>query len=157
MEKSLFELGMYWRIVYGVLRTLLGLVLLNFINLPISDLLNKVLGRELSEDPTDLLFSIVNHFLENNPLSITYFISAYLIFWGIVDIVLSFNLLKDKIWAFPVSLWLIGFFVFYELFRFTHTKSLILIAIIFIDIIIMFLIQREYKKVKLKNIVKKAT
>ncbi len=149
MESKLFQIGMYWRILYGVLRTLLGLALLKLINMPISELLYNIMGQELIEDPSGFLFSAINYFLQLQPLSVTYFLSTYFIFWGVTDIFLSTNLLRHKMWAFPVSLWLIAFFVLYELYRFVNTNSLILLSVIFVDIVIFWLIQREYKKIKL--------
>ena len=50
--------------------------------------------------------------------------------------------------AFPVSLWLIGFFILYELYRFTHTRSAILLAVIGMDIVIFWFIKNEYARLK---------
>lgn len=143
---NFFRLAMFWRIFYGALRLLLGLALLKLINVPIADLLYKVMKYELAEDPTDLLFNVVNVFLQLHPLSITYFVSAYLIFWGLIDIGILVSLLRHKKWAFPVSFWLISFFVIYELYRFTYTNSFILLGIVFIDLMILWLIWKEYRR-----------
>jgi len=151
MKSKLFRYGMYWRIFYGALRTVLGLVLLKLINVPFSELLYRLLGQEVIEDPSDFLFTTANYFLQLHPLSVTYFLSAYLIFWGITDIFLSICLLKHRLWAFPVSLGLIVLFVLYELYRFTHTHSLMLLGVICIDGIIFWLIHREYRKTKLQQ------
>lgn len=148
MESKLFKIGMYWRVLYGAIRILVGLTLLEFINIPFTVLLQRIMSHELAEDPADDLFTFTNHFLQIHPLHVTYFLSFYLIFWGIIDIFLSINLLKRKTWAFPASLGLVTFFVLYELYRLTHTHSLILLSIILIDIIIIWVINREYKKVK---------
>lgn len=138
---------MWWRIFYGTLRTILGLVFLELINVPFTDILYKIFGYELAEDPADILFSTINSFLQLHPFSVTYFLSIYLIFWGILEIFLSINLLRHKLWVFPVSLYLIVFFVIYELFRFFHTHSIILLLIIVVDIVIFWLIKNEYQKV----------
>lgn len=147
LEHDLFKLSMWWRICYGTMRIILGLTLLTFIDVPLSHILRSVMRFELTEDPSDALFRILNSFLLTHPLSITYFLSAYLIFWGLIDIVLSINLLRNRIWAFPVSLWLIGVFILYELYRFSYTHSVILLAIIMIDIAIFWLIRHEYRKI----------
>lgn len=139
---------MYWRICYGFLRTLLGLALLKLINVPLADLLYRIMGKEITEDPTDPLFAAASHFLQLHPLTVTYFLAAYLIFWGVIDIFLSMALLKDKIWAFPAGLWLMAFFIIFEFQRFFHNHSSILLSVILVDMIIFWLIQREYKKVK---------
>jgi len=146
IEDNLFRYTMWWRIFYGVLRTVLGLALLKVTHTPFSDLLYTIMGKELIEDPSDFLFNTLLSFLQVHPLSVTYFLSAYLIFWGLLDIFLSINLLKHRVWAFPVSLYLIAFFMIYEMYRFFHTYSLFLFSVIVIDVAIFMLIRREYKK-----------
>jgi uncharacterized membrane protein len=81
----------------------------SYLNVPLADLLYRIMGQELIEDPSDILFTVTNYFLQLHSMQVTYFLSAYLIFWGIIDIFLSTSLLKHKMWAFPVSLWLIAF------------------------------------------------
>ena len=90
--------------MYGVLRVLLDIALLKLVDVPLADLLYKITGSELVEDPSDALFAAINSFPQLHPLSITYFLSAYLIFWGAADAVLSVTLLRHKVWAFPASL-----------------------------------------------------
>jgi uncharacterized membrane protein len=139
---------MWWRIFYGTMRIILGFWLLNLIDMPLSDLLHSLMSHELVEDPNDLLYRILNSFLQLHPLSVTYFLSAYLLFWGATDIVLSASLLRHKLWAFPASLTLIGFFVGYELYRLTETRSLILLFFICVDAGIWWLIKDEWRKTR---------
>jgi uncharacterized membrane protein len=145
----LFRVGMWWRIVYGSLRLLLGFALFRIIGTPIADIFYKIMSHELIEDPNDFFMRISNPFFQNLTLSVTYFLAAYFIFWGIIDIFLSINLLQHKKWAFPISIYFIGFFVLYELYRFFHTYSLTLVGIICIDLVVMWLIRKEYYTQKL--------
>lgn len=140
----LFHIGMWWRIFYGCLRLILGLTLLRLIGTPLSDIFYQVMSHELIEDRTDFLIQTVTPLLEHWSFTVTYFLAAYLIFWGIVDIFLSTHLLRHNLWAFPVSLYFIGVFVLYGVYRFSHTHSLMLLFIICVDIILMWLIRREY-------------
>lgn len=143
-----FRVGMGWRIFYGSLRLILGFTLLRLIGTPLSDIFYKVMSHELIEDPTDLLVQTASPLLQHLSFRVTYFIAAYLIFWGIIDILLSINLLKHKKWAFPISIYLIAIFVIYEIYRFSYTHSLILAFIIIIDIVLIWLIRKEYNKLK---------
>lgn len=143
-----FKLSMWYRIAYGALRVVLAVALLNVVNVPLSDLLYRVMAHELVEDPNDLLYRIVNAVLQAHPVSVSYFLSVYLLFWGITDILLSASLLRHKIWAFPVSMTLIGGFVIYEVFRYTHTHSTVLLVFIFVDLAIFWLIGREYRRTR---------
>lgn len=147
-QEKLFQIGMWWRIGYGFLRIVFGLVLLNVVGLPLIDAISTLMSHELIEDPNDLLFSFVSQALSNHPFYISYFISFYFLFWGIVDIVLSYNLIKHRLWAFPTSFVVIGTFIMYEIIRFSHTYSLILLWVICVDVVILWLIWREYKKLQ---------
>ncbi len=141
----LFDIGMYWRTVYGFIKLILGITLLNFINMSTSDLFNKILSNEITEDPSDIFVKTIGFFIDKSLTHITYFIPVYLIFWGFVDAFLSINILKQKLWAYKISIFLISIFVLYEIYRYTHTHSLILLFIILIDLFIIWLIGKEYK------------
>ena len=75
---------------------------------------------------------------------ITTFLALYFIFWGVIDIGMSAFLLKERLWAFPVSILLIAVFIAYEILRFFQHHSVFLLGIIAVDIVILLLIQREY-------------
>lgn len=145
---ELFRLGMVWRIAYGSLRLFFGIILLRVVGAPVTDLMHKIMGHELTEDPTDFLYRLVEILFSHHSFHVTYFLAFYFIFWGLIDIILSLQLLKGRLWAFPLSLYLIGSFVIYELFRFTHTHSMFLLGIIAVDIIVMALIFKEYQLIK---------
>jgi uncharacterized membrane protein len=53
-----------------------------------------------------------------------------------------------------MSYLLITAFIVYELFRFTHTHSLVLLGVIIIDILVIWLIRREHKKLLSKRALK---
>ncbi|MEY3784204.1 MAG: hypothetical protein RLZZ230_526 [Candidatus Parcubacteria bacterium] len=144
---TLFLLSMWWRIGYGLLRIILGLALLRVIGEPLINIVTSVMEHELMAKSPDFIFKGISHSLRAHHYSVTYFLAFYFIFWGSVDAVLSFQLLKDRLWAFPISLGLIGTFIAYSVFRFTYTHSLVLLGVIVLDIIIMMLIFKEYQKV----------
>ena len=152
IASMLFRYGMWWRIFYGILRIAFGLVVLKIVGSPLIDILKLLMGHELVEDPSDILFVFAQNILVQHPVYISYFLSVYFIFWGVLDVVLSYNLLRGKMWAFPASLLFIGGFVIYELLRFTHTHSFILLWVVCIDIAIFWLIRREYKKLQLHSL-----
>jgi uncharacterized membrane protein len=144
LERLLFTYGMWWRIVYGVVRVAVGLFLFRVIDMPFSELLYRMTGNEGAEDQTDIIFQFLQTILEKHPFTVTHFVAIYVLFWGVVDIVCSVSLLKRKLWAFPVSMGIIVLFIIYEIYRFSHTHSLLLLWIIIVDIFIVWLIWREY-------------
>lgn len=144
----LFRLSMWWRIFYGILRIILGITILRIVGKPISHLIYTVMSHEFSGKKGDAVLEMIYKFFEIHQFTASYFIAIYFIFWGTVEIVLSFCLLKGIKKAFPITMGLIILFICYGAFRFTHTHSLILLSILFIDLGILYLINKEYKKLK---------
>lgn len=147
----LFRIGMVWRIFYGSVRLIVGIFFLRIVGTPLVDVFYQVMRREHLEDPTDLLIQVAGPALQHAPLTVTYFLAGYLIFWGVIDVVLSISLIKEKTWAFPISMYLIGIFVVYEFYRFLHTHSLILLGVIAVDVVLFYLIRREYRVLRSKQ------
>lgn len=106
------------------------------------------MGHEIAEDPSDVLYHVVNTFLSHGVTEVTYFLAFYFIFWGFLDVFLSICLLREKLWAFPLSVLLIGIFLLYELFRFSYTHSYILLGVILADLCILILILKEWNLIK---------
>jgi uncharacterized membrane protein len=137
---------MYWRIVYGLFRLVVGTMLLRVVGTPAIDVYRHVLHRNIQREPDDFVFHGLANYLVHHGYSITYFLACYILFWGAVDIILSIAMLRHILWAFPVSFVVIIVFVLYEVFRYSHTHSPILLTIIIIDLIILVLMRREYAK-----------
>jgi len=58
---------------------------------------------------------------------------------------LVIGLLRNKLWAYPASLVVMGLFIIYQLYRFSYTGSFGLIAITALDVVVMVLIWHEYR------------
>ena len=145
---AFFRISMWWRIVYGLIRIVLSLILLKLIGSSYTDILASLMHHEVTEDANDFIFQTVYALLEDHSFTVTYFVAGYLFFWGCIDVFLSIFLLRHKLWAFPVSITLISLFILYSVFRLAHTHSLVLLSVICIDIAILYLINYEYKKLK---------
>jgi uncharacterized membrane protein len=65
-----------------------------------------------------------------------------------VKVVLVAALLRNKLWAYPVSLVVLGLFIFYQLYRFSYTHSPALIALSVFDVLVIALIWHEYRIVR---------
>lgn len=144
----LFTLVMYWRIIYGVLRVIAGILLLQVVGTPLTELFPT--GFEHTSGPATIapLMHGVYTFLIGHGLMVTYFLAFYCIFWGAVDIVVTVALLKHHLWAFPTSIILIALFLIYEIYRVAHTHSPILFTFIIIDTGVLYLIYREYERLR---------
>ena len=146
VSHKLFVVTMWIRIAYGSLRILLGIGFLKLVGVPFLDIITKLLGQELIEDPTDSIYTSIARHLHEHPLYVTQFLAIYFLFWGVIDVVLSYQLIKHRLWAFPVTFVLIAGFMMYELLRFSTTHSPVLLTLLVIDSITFFLTWREYQR-----------
>ena len=144
----IFKFSMFWRIIYGFIKITSGFILLRVITLkPLSPIF-KIGKHSFFFHPDNFIIEFINSYIHTLSISTAFFISFYLIFWGIIDAFLSYYLLKKQIWAYPFGLTLIFFFTLYEIYRYFHTHSPVLLIIIFIDIVILFIIKKEYHILK---------
>lgn len=144
---SFFKLTIWFKIFYGISKVLLAIFLLKWIAIDPANFFFQLMSHELIEDPNDLFIKLASPMLTHFSRNTTNFVAFYLLFWGIIDdIFLSINILREKLWAFPVALVLIGIFVPYELCRVFHTHSLMLVWIIIVDILVFWMLIVEYRK-----------
>ena len=83
-------------------------------------------ASEIEDDPHDWLADTLVHAAEKLSMGTKLYASFYLLAHGCVKIFLVYSLWRERIWAFPVALSLIGALVCYSIYRFTHTHALAL-------------------------------
>ena len=103
---------------------------------------------EIAEDPRDFVANHLRHAASHFSLANEHLMAIYLLGHGIVKIFVVVALLRNKLWAYPVALIVFGAFVIYQVYRFTLTGGIGLIALIVFDLIVMWFIWLEYRAVK---------
>ena len=103
---------------------------------------------EITEDPHDLVANYVRHSVSNYSVSSQHFIALYLFGHGIVKVILVAALLKDKLWAYPVAILVFGGYIVYQVYRFTLTGAVGLIALSVLDLLVILLVWLEYRAMK---------
>lgn len=103
---------------------------------------------EIVEDPHDFVASHLRHAASQFSLTSEHFMAIYLLGHGIVKIFFVAALLKNKRWAYPVTIIIFGGFVVYQIYRLTFTGSAGLIALTVVDLIVIWLIWLEYRAVR---------
>lgn len=78
----------------------------------------------------------------------TVLIGVYLIGRGGIKLGLIIGLLKNKLWAYPWSLVVIGVLVLFQVFELVKTLHLGIIFVTLFDLVVMYLIWREWNIVK---------
>jgi uncharacterized membrane protein len=103
---------------------------------------------ELAEDPRDFVANYFLHAASHVSLAGQRFAAIYLFSHGVIKIGLVWALLKHKLWAYPLSIMVFGAFIVYQLYRFSFTHGLGLIALSLFDLVVIWLIYLEYRALK---------
>lgn len=104
--------------------------------------------NELGEDPTDFIANYLISFSQDLFLSTQHFIALYLLSHGLIKLGVILCLLKNKLWAYPASIFIFLTFILYQFYRFYFTHSPWLLVLTVFDMIMVWLIWREYSFVK---------
>ncbi len=114
----------------------------------ITALIIKLAQNELSEDPGSIVASHVLPLAQSASLASAGFIAFYLASRGLIKLVLVLALLKDKIWAYPASLAVMGLFIVYQTIDIILTHSPIMIMVTLFDLVVVYFIWREFVVVR---------
>lgn len=145
---DLFAISVLLKGAHAIIEIASGIALYLFKTQTIVGLLNRLAARELIEDPRDFLAVHLLKFAEGFSVQAHYFYAFYLLSHGIVKIFLVAGLLREKLWAYPASFAVFGAFIVYQLYRFSYTHELTLIALSILDAIVIALAWHEYKLVR---------
>ena len=102
--------------------------------------------KELLENPDDLIAGCLRHAAENFSIDAKTFAVLYLASYGSIKLGLVVGLLRDRAWAYPVSLVAFGGFIAYQVYRYTFTHSLVLIVLTVFDLVVIVLVWHEWRQ-----------
>ena len=142
------ELGIFAKAIDALFEMFGGIIFWFTSNVTLNRLVILLTQHELTEDPQDkvalFLRQSVSQFTSNARL----FGGIYLIIHGFVKFWLVTNLLRRKLWAYPTTIVFLCLFILYQLYRFSYSYSIGLLALTFFDSIFTLLIWREYRIIK---------
>ena len=145
IEHMFFLLSVWSKGLAGLLETIGGVLLLLIPHTRLNALVIFLTAPELAEDPTDRIATLLQRMVHELSADTKLFASGYLMVHGIIKVFLVAGLLRRRLWSYPVSLWFLGSFIAYQAYRFYFTHSLWMIALTIVDLIVAFLIWREYQ------------
>jgi len=148
IEHGLFLLSVWSKGIAGLVETIGGLLLLFIPQTGLNALVIALTAPELAEDPTDRVATFLERMVHDLSADTKLFVSGYLIIHGVIKVLLVLGLLGRRLWSYPVSLWFLAAFIAYQMYRFLFTHSIWLIALTVLDLIVAFLIWREYQQVR---------
>ena len=135
----------------GALEAIAGIALLFTSPESLRTLVGWLTQGELQEDPTDFVANHLVEFFHRLSFSTKHFASAYLLVYGFTKIGLAAGLLRGKLWSYPTALMVLGIFLCYQVYRFSHNHSIGLGLVSSLDLIVIVLIWRDYKFVRARR------
>jgi uncharacterized membrane protein len=141
-----FEVGILLKGLDGLLE-IAGGILLFFIKPEyLNSLALTLTQHELAEDPHDFLASHILHTTADLATGSLIFGAIYLLSHGLVKIVLVWEILHNRLWAYLGLIYLTIGFMIYQIYRWTYSHSLSLILLTVFDAVIVYLTVIEYRK-----------
>jgi len=140
-----FEISVLLKGAHAVVECLGGLVLALVSADWVTGTINRLTQEELVEDPHDFLATHLVAFASQFSVTTKNFYAFYLLSHGVVKLALVAGLLRGKLWAYPASLVVLGLFIAYQAYRYSHTHSIGLLVLSLFDILVMVLVWHEYR------------
>jgi uncharacterized membrane protein len=140
-----FEIGVILKGLHAFLELAVGALLVFMSSNTIVNIVASLTQEELTEDPNDLVAHYLFQSAQHLSVGGRAFAAWYLLSHGVIKLLLVVGLLKKKLWAYPASLVVLGFFILYQVYRFTLTHSLWLVLLSIFDLIVIGLVWHEYQ------------
>lgn len=144
----LFKIGVTIKGVDGALEAIAGVALFFTSTASLRNLVDWLTQGELEEDPNDFVANHLVDFFHHLSVSTEHFAAVYLLAYGLVKIGLVAGLLREKLWSYPTALTVLGLFLCYQIYRFSHNHSPGLAFVNVLDLIILAVIWRDYQYLK---------
>ena len=130
----------------GVFEIVAGALLLIVSPSTIERIARRLTAHELSEDPHDRISHFILQTTDHLSSGATVFAAVYLLIHGVSKVVLVAFVLRDKLWAYPWLIALLGVFIAYQLYVLIFVRySWSLTALTVFDGLLVWLTWREYQ------------
>ncbi len=145
---DLFEAGISLKAINSIWETLAGIFLLTRLHVWLIHFSRiQVLG-----DRDDFIFRFLSNQIHHlDIVSVRTFVGIYLLFHGLLNAFLAYNLFKNRLWAYPVMVGFSALFLLYQVYRLVHTPSALLLAVTIFDSAFIGLTLHEYEYQKKKR------
>ena len=148
---ELFEAGVFLKALNSVWELLGGVFLLTLARGALPRAVVFFGRTELVGDRDDVILRFVDtQLMHLLPVNTRTFVGVYLLFHGIVNAFLAYNLYRNRLWAYPLSMAFVSLFLIYQLYRLAHTHSGVLLAVSIFDLCFIVLTWHEYRYQKHK-------
>jgi len=143
-----FRLSIYFKGALSLIEIASGIAALLISPATIGAFIISVSQNQLLEDPDDFFALHALSIGQSFSLTPQLFLAFYFLSRGIIKLGLVAALLKNKLWAYPAALTVLGAFMIYQIYQYFVTYSFWLLALTIFDAVVMWLIWHEYKIVR---------
>jgi len=147
-----YEIGILIKGFDGVLELVGGLLVLILSPHTITGITAFLTQDALQENPHNFIALRVQHAGHHLATGHTLFAALFLLTHGIVKVVLVTCLLLNKLWAYPSALVVLTLFLIYQIYLLITAPTFGMAFLTVLDIIIIFLVWREWQKIKTDHI-----
>lgn len=141
---ELFEAGVLLKAINSLWETSAGLYLLSSVHPTLRNWFVFFTKEEFLGGRDEFIFRYITDHLNQLSISTKNFVGLYLLFHGLLNMFIAYNLYKNRLWAYPVSIGFTVLFLMYQVHRLVYTPSLILFCITIFDIAFIILTWHEY-------------
>ncbi|QND52874.1 DUF2127 domain-containing protein [Phyllobacterium sp. 628] len=145
---QIFQISILFKGTHALIECIGGLLLVFINTARIRSLVDTFTQTRLVNDPDDYIATHLMKMAEGFSVSSQHFYAFYLLSHRLIKALLVIALLKNKLWAYPLSLFVLGLFIAYQLYRYSYTQSSVLLVLTVFDLFIMVLIWHEYGLVR---------
>ncbi len=145
---GLFRFSIFVKGFNGIWETLSGFLVLSLSRATFSNLFYSLAQNELLEDPRDRFTEFAAKALQNISPDVKTFAAIYILFHGVLNIFLSVQLYRNKLWAYLINISAVSLFIIYQLYRISLHHSLMLSTLTTFDVLFLILTLHEYRHQK---------
>jgi uncharacterized membrane protein len=142
---GLFVLSVGLKGFYALVEMASGIALFALAHASIISFLGRFTTDERLQDPNDWVATTVLKFAESFSLETQHFYAFYLFTHGLLKLAVVVGLLREKLWAYPACFVVFTAFIAYQLYRYSFTHDLGLIALSILDAFVILLAWHEYR------------
>ena len=141
----LFVVAVALKGLNGLLELAAGASILVIGHAGLSGIVTFLTAHELSEDPTDLVATLLRRGFAQMSADAELFAAIYLLTHGVAKIILAIGLFREKAWAFPAATVFFTIFIAYMSYRLAHAWTWSIAAFCLLDLVTLFLVLHEWR------------
>lgn len=145
-----YEIGIIIKGIDGVLELIGGILVLTLSPHTVNGITSFLTQNELATDPHNLIAVHIAKLGHSLASGHNIFAAAFLLTHGLVKVVLVVCLLLNKLWAYPWALGALTLFLIYQIYQLVTKPTFGMAFLTVLDIIIIFLVYREWQKVRIE-------